>query len=107
MGSAGSGSKFIEAHQMWFTFVTARLFHSLSFQPRLAATLLNSCSVANSQTRRMGFSPTLRSVSLAQTACQVVWEPGGAILPATRFVALLFRFTCSSSCQSGHRVAAG
>jgi hypothetical protein len=62
---------------MWFTFVTARLFHSLSFQPRLAATLLSSCSVANSPTRRMGLSPTLRSVSLAQAACPVVWGPGG------------------------------
>ena len=30
---------------MWFTFVTARLFHSLSIQPRLAATLLSLCSV--------------------------------------------------------------
>ncbi len=34
---------------MWFTFVTARLFISLSFQPRLAATLLRLCSVVNSQ----------------------------------------------------------
>ncbi len=39
---------------MWFTIVTARLFHSLSFQPRLAATLLSSCSVANNRIRRGG-----------------------------------------------------
>src|SRR5438552_1359181 len=51
---------------MWFTFVTARLFHSLSLQPRLAATLLSSCSVANSPTRRVGLAPTLRPASLAQ-----------------------------------------
>jgi len=62
---------------MWFTFVTARLFHSLSFQPRLTAALLSSRSVANSPIRRMGLSPTLRSASLAQAAGQVVWEPGG------------------------------
>ena len=51
---------------MWFTFVTARLFISLSFQPRLTATLLSSCSVVNSPIRRVGLSPTFRSVSLAQ-----------------------------------------
>ena len=51
---------------MWFTFVTARLFISLSFQPRLAATLLRSCSVVNSPTRRVGLSPTFMSASLAQ-----------------------------------------
>ena len=62
---------------MWFTFVTARLFPSLSFQPRLAATLLSSGSVANSPTRRVGLSPTLRSASLAQAACPVVWGAGG------------------------------
>src|SRR5438477_6974698 len=61
-----SGFGFFEAHLMWFTFVTARLFHSLSFQPRLAATLLSSCSVANSPIRRVGLSPTLRPASLAQ-----------------------------------------
>jgi hypothetical protein len=67
-------------------FVTARLFHSLSFQPRLTAALLSSCSVANSPIRRVGLSPTFRSASLAQTACPVVWEAGGAIpLPPTRF----------------------
>src|SRR5204863_4252686 len=53
---------------MWFTFVTARLFHSLSIQPRLAAMLLSSCSVANSPTRRVGLSPTLRPASLAQAS---------------------------------------
>ena len=52
---------------MWFTVVTARLFISLSFQPRLAATLLSSCSVVNSPIRRVGLSPTFRPVSLAQT----------------------------------------
>ncbi len=51
---------------MWFTFVTARLFHSLGFQPRLAATLLSSCSVANSRIRRGGLSPAFRSSALAQ-----------------------------------------
>ncbi len=39
---------------MWFIFITARLFIFLSFQPRLAATLLRSCSVVNSPTRRAG-----------------------------------------------------
>src|SRR5881397_3578548 len=53
---------------MWFTFVTARLFHSLSIQPRLAATLLSSCSVANSPTRRVGLSPKLKPASLAQAS---------------------------------------
>jgi len=51
---------------MWFTFVTARLFFSVSFQLRLAATLLTSCSVVNSPTQRVGLSPTFRPVSLAQ-----------------------------------------
>ena len=51
---------------MWFTFVTARLFFSVSFQPRLTATLLTSCSVVNSPTQRVGLSPTFRPVSLAQ-----------------------------------------
>ena len=51
---------------MWFTFVTARLFIFLSFQPRLAATLLRSCSVVNNLTRRVGLSPTFLPTSLAQ-----------------------------------------
>ena len=34
---------------MWFNFVTARLLIFLSFQPRLAAALLRSCSVVNSR----------------------------------------------------------
>ncbi len=51
---------------MWFTFVIARLFIFLSFQPRLAATLLRSCSVVNSLIRRVGLSPTLQPTSLAQ-----------------------------------------
>src|SRR5881628_3052080 len=51
---------------MWFTFVTARLFIFLSFQPRLAATLLRSCSVVNSPTRRVGLAPTFKPASLAQ-----------------------------------------
>src|SRR5882672_9353839 len=54
---------------MWFTFITARLFISVSFQPRLAATLLTSCSVVNSPTQRVGLSPTFRSASLAQHSC--------------------------------------
>jgi hypothetical protein len=57
---------------MWFTFVTARLFISVSFQPRLAATLLTSCSVVNSPTQRVGLSPTFRSASLAQHLCPSV-----------------------------------
>ena len=51
---------------MWFTFVTARLFIFLSFQPRLAAALLRSCSVVNSPTRRVGLAPTFKPASLAQ-----------------------------------------
>ena len=54
---------------MWFTFVTARLFVSVSFQPRLVATLLTSRSVVNSPTQRVGLSPTFRSASLAQHSC--------------------------------------
>src|SRR5437667_5378635 len=59
---------------MWFTFVTARLFHSLSIQPHLTVALLSSCSVANSPTRRVGLAPTLRPASLAQ-----------ALLPPVQF----------------------
>jgi len=51
---------------MWFTFVTARLFISPSFQPRLAATLLRSCSAVNSPIRRVGLAPTFKPASLAQ-----------------------------------------
>ena len=51
---------------MWFTFLTARLFIFLSFQPRLAATLLRSCSAVNSPTRRVGLAPTFKPASLAQ-----------------------------------------
>ena len=51
---------------MWFTFVTARLFIFLSFQPRLAATLLRSCSVVNNPTRRMGLAPMFKPASPAQ-----------------------------------------
>jgi hypothetical protein len=57
---------------MWFTFVTARLFISISFQRRLAATLLISCSVANSPIQRVGLSPTFQSLSLAQHPCKSV-----------------------------------
>ena len=60
---------------MWFTFVTARLFISLSFQPRLAATLLSSCSVVNSPIRRVGLAPTFRPVSLAQACPSVKIQP--------------------------------
>ena len=51
---------------MWFTFVMAHLFIFLSFQPRLAATLLRSCSAVNSLTRRAGLSPAFQPTSLAQ-----------------------------------------
>jgi hypothetical protein len=51
---------------MWFTFITARLFIFPSFQHRLAATLLRSCSVVNSLTRRTGLSPAFQPTSLAQ-----------------------------------------
>ena len=51
---------------MWFTFVMAHLFIFLSFQPRLAPTLLRSCSVVNNLIRRVGLSPTLQPTSLAQ-----------------------------------------
>ena len=51
---------------MWFTVVTARRFIFLSFQPRLAAALLRSCSVVNSPTRRAGLSPAFQPASLAQ-----------------------------------------
>jgi hypothetical protein len=51
---------------MWFTFVTARLFIFLSFQPRLAATLLRSCSAVNSPTRQVGLAPTFLPASPAQ-----------------------------------------
>jgi hypothetical protein len=51
---------------MWFIFITARLFIFLSFQPRLAATLLRSCSVVNSLTRRTGLSLAFQPISLAQ-----------------------------------------
>ena len=55
---------------MWFIFITARLFISLSFQPRLAATLLRSCSVVNSPTRRAGLSPAFQPAWLAQ---RLIW----------------------------------
>jgi len=51
---------------MWFTFVTARLFIFLSFQPRLTATLLRSCSVVNNPIRRMGLAPMFKPASPAQ-----------------------------------------
>src|SRR5205809_1873912 len=72
---------------MWFTFVTARLFIFLSFQPRLAATLLRSCSVVNSPTRRVGLAPTFMSASLAQA----LFPPVKSVRSATRhlFVVLI------------------
>jgi len=51
---------------MWFIFITARLLSFLSFQPRLAAALLRSCSVVNSLTRRAGLSPAFQPTSLTQ-----------------------------------------
>jgi len=53
---------------MWFSFITARLFIFLSFQPRLAATLLRSCSVVNNPTRRMGLAPMFKPASPAQAS---------------------------------------
>ena len=67
---------------MWFIFITARLFLFLSFQPRLAATLLRSCSVVNSPIRRVGLAPTPKPASLAQA----LFPPGvrrSALLPRT------------------------
>ena len=61
-----SGVKIFEAHDLWFTVVTARQFIFRSFQPRLAATLLRSCSVVNSPTRRAGLAPAFQPASLAQ-----------------------------------------
>ena len=58
---------------MWFIFITARLLIFLSFQPRLAAALLRSCSVVNSLTRRAGLSPAFRSTSLAQPLISLDW----------------------------------
>ena len=55
---------------MWFTFIMARLFLSLRFQLRLAATLWRSCSVVNSPTRRAGLSPAFQPASLAQ---RLIW----------------------------------
>jgi len=60
---------------MWFTFVTARLFIFLSFQPRLTATLLRSCSVVNNPIRRMGLAPMFKPASPAQ-----------ALLPSVQIV---------------------
>ena len=51
---------------MWFTFVRARPFISLSFQPRLTTALLRSCSAVNNPTRRVGLAPTFKPASLAQ-----------------------------------------
>jgi len=51
---------------MWIIFITARLLIFLSFQLRLAAALLRSCSVVNSLIRRAGLSPAFQSTSLAQ-----------------------------------------
>jgi hypothetical protein len=48
----------------------AHLFIFLSFQPRLAATLLRSCSVVNNLTRRAGLSPAFQPTSLAQRLTQ-------------------------------------
>jgi len=57
---------------MWFTFVTARLFIFLRFQPRLAATLWRAISVVNSPIRRAGLSPAFRPASLAQASLHPV-----------------------------------
>jgi hypothetical protein len=75
---------------MWFTFVTARLFIFLSFQPRLAATLLRSCSVVNNLTRRVGLSPTFLPTSLAQPLISFDLAGGGVKFtqPEPRFTTL-------------------
>jgi hypothetical protein len=62
---------------MWFTFVMAHLFIFLSFQPRLAATLLRSCSVVNNLIRRAGLSPAFQPTSLAQRLTG--FDPGASI----------------------------
>ena len=62
---------------MWFTFVMAHLFIFLSFQPRLAATLLRSCSVVNNLIRRAGLSPAFQPTSLAQRLTGFDWDDGG------------------------------
>ena len=69
---------------MWFSFITARLFIFLSFQPRLAATLLRSCSAVNSQTRQVGLAPTFMSASLAQALLSPVQLPGSRYLTCPR-----------------------
>ena len=63
-----SGCCIFEAHWMWFTFVTARRFIFLRFQPRLAATLWRAISVVNSPIRRAGLAPACRPASLAQAS---------------------------------------
>ena len=68
---------------MWFIFITARLFIFLSFQPRLAATLLRSCSAVNNLTRRKGFSPVFQPTSLAQ---RLIWFDSLSNVPPTEFV---------------------
>jgi hypothetical protein len=66
---------------MWFTFVTARLFISLSFQPRLTATLLRSCSAVNSPIRQVGLAPTFKPASPAQALLSPVNFDVVAALP--------------------------
>ena len=73
---------------MWFIFIMARLFIFLSFQPRLAATLLRSCSVVNSPTRRAGLSPAIQPTSLAQPATDCDSPPIVCLDPATAAGAL-------------------
>ena len=81
---------------MWFTFITARLFHSLSFQPRLAATLLRSCSAVNSPTRRVGLAPTFKPASLAQALFAPVR------IPFPLAVEILFVLFPNNTAQYGH-----
>ena len=64
---------------MWFIFITARLLISLSFQPRLAATLLRSCSVVNCPIRRVGLAPTPKPASLAQASFSPVTKIFGSL----------------------------
>jgi hypothetical protein len=73
MGSAGSGSKFIEAHQMWFTFITARLFflRQLPTSPRGdAVDFVFRCEQSNST----GGTLTHVSTSFAGAALAFISE---------------------------------
>jgi hypothetical protein len=61
---------------MWFIFITARLFISLNFRPRLAAALLRSCSVVNSLIRRAGLSPAFQPTANSLSGASDVMTMG-------------------------------